>query len=421
MSTTFPPIDAATIAALNAGDEAALERIFRSHYAVLHERAVERLKDEPSAAPRLVSAATRELWQERARLKTSAEIEAFLNEELRNRASAVRARMAAVHRFERTEGVKHAAHVEPTVDQVWEELKASLHRPAVDPAEASRARREHAKHDAAGHIKHVADRPSRTGPIVAIALGAVVLVGAFYWMTRSSRESVITEMLAAAEKDAVTTRPGQLGSLSLADGSTARLGAESRLVVVPEFGRKYRTVRTSGTASFTVPPGNEVPFELRMGDIVATVGNEGGTVSVSDFADEPHRIIRADAGEVRVRAGEESRTLASGSSVLIARDGTIREPTPGEVARAFGWTDGRLVLDNVPAGEAAKALLRWYAMQVGIPDSAVAARPVSMDVSLESSQAALSAIESGANAQFAWVDGKMVIREPQPARGARRR
>lgn len=421
MSSPFPPVDAATVAALNAGDESALERLVRSHYASLHERARERLKDEPAAAPRLVVAAMLELWQERARFKSGSEIEAFLNEELRNRASAVRSRMAAVHRFERTEGVKHATHAEPGVDQVWADLQASLHRPAVDPAAASRARGDHARHDAADHIAHVAERRSITGPAIAIALGAIVLVGAFWWMGRSSRETVIAEMLTTAEKDAVTTLAGQIGSLSLADGSTARLGAESRLVIVPEFGRKYRTVRVAGSASITVAPGNDVPFELRAGDAVATVGTAGGTVMVSDYESEPHRIISAEAGEVHVRAGEESRTLAAGSAVLIARDGSMREPTAGELSRAFGWTDGRLVLDNVPAGDAAKAMWRWYGMQVSVPDSAVAARPVSMDVSLESSQAALAAIETGANAQFAWVDGKMVIREPVPARGARRR
>ena len=90
MSTAFPPIDSATIASLNKGDEAALEQIFRSHYAVLLERALERLKDEPAAAPRLVSAVVRALWDERDGVHTVGEIEGFVNEEFRQREAAKR-------------------------------------------------------------------------------------------------------------------------------------------------------------------------------------------------------------------------------------------------------------------------------------------------------------------------------------------
>ena len=108
MPTPFAPIDAETITALNKGDEKALERIFRTHYDVLLERALERLSDEKAAAPRLVASVVRELWEERAGFHSTAEIEGFVNEEFRNRARAVRSRMAAVHRFEKTEGVSPA-------------------------------------------------------------------------------------------------------------------------------------------------------------------------------------------------------------------------------------------------------------------------------------------------------------------------
>ena len=106
MSATFAPIDAATITALNGGSEQALETIYRSNYNWLLARALERLKGEDAAAPRLLIATLREFWAERDGIHTSGEIEAFFNEELRHRARATRARMAAVHRFEKAEGVQ---------------------------------------------------------------------------------------------------------------------------------------------------------------------------------------------------------------------------------------------------------------------------------------------------------------------------
>src|SRR5690606_30928526 len=101
MSATFAPIDQATISALNAGGERALEQIFREHYDWILERAYERLKGENAAAPKLIVNTVRELWEERDGFHSSAEIEAFFNEEFRHRSRAIRARMTAVHRFEK--------------------------------------------------------------------------------------------------------------------------------------------------------------------------------------------------------------------------------------------------------------------------------------------------------------------------------
>jgi ferric-dicitrate binding protein FerR (iron transport regulator) len=411
MAQTFPPIDAATIAALNASDEGALERIFRAHHAVLIERANERLKDEPAAAPRLVVATVRELWEEREGFHTSAEIEAFLNEELRHRARAVRARMAAVHRFEKSEGVKGVHHAAPTVDQLWAEIRTALHKPPVDAATAAKHRREHAKHDAAEHIGAVGKESSLKGPLVFGGIGLALAVVAMVWMNSASRTTVVSEMLAAAEADAITTRPGQLGSLELSDGTGVRLGAESKLVAVPDFGRKYRTVSLAGSGAFTVPAGSGVPFEARVGEVLVTAGGDGGTLSIRDYGDDEFSVIRADAGSARVRSSGGTRELGTGQAVVIARDGSLRDATEEETAEAFAWTEGRLVLRDATVGEVGEGLWRWYGLQVGTPDSAVVARRLSINVPLESSQQAITAVEGGASVRFLWEDNKMVFRD----------
>lgn len=411
MAETFPPIDAATVAALNAGDEAALERIFRAHHPVLIERANERLKDEPAAAPRLVVAAIRELWEEREGFHSSAEIEAFLNEELRHRARAVRARMAAVHRFEKTENVKGVHHEAPTVDKLWAEIHAALHKPPMDAATAAKLRRDHAKHDAAAHIGAVGKERSLKAPIIIGSIGAVLAIGALVWMNSASRESVVTEMLATAENESITTRPGQLGSVELPDGTAVRLGADSRLTYVDGFGRRYRTVKVNGAVSLTVPGGKDVSFEARLGDAVVTAGDEGATISLRNYADEDVTLVRADAGTARVRSAGGTRQLAEGQVVAVGRDGALRDATEVELAESFAWTDGRLVLRDASVADVVDAFWRWYGMQVEVPDSAVAARRLSLDVPIESSQEAIRAVEGGANARFLWEENKMVFRD----------
>lgn len=408
MSTPFAPIDAATIASLNKGDEAALEQIFRTHYDVLLERALERLKDEKAAAPRLVAAVIRELWEEREGFHSSAEIEGFCNEEFRHRARAVRSRMAAVHRFEKTEGVKaHEGHAPPTADQLWTEIVASLHKPPVDPTAAAKARREHAAHDAAAHIGSVARTRSWKGPALLLVVGAVALWAGYTWAMKSSKSSLVTQLLAATDAPSVATRPGQLGSFSLADSTVIRLGADSKLVRVQNFGKEFRSALVGGTANVTVGTGSALPLEIRLGDasIVAT----GGEFAVRDFAEEPFRYVLARTGDLKVTVGETERPVKAGEAVTISREGVVADASADDRAHAFTWLDGKYVAKEVTVKEALADLYRWYGLDIAIPDSSVLTRTLTIDVPLESSQAAIAAMEGGADLHFEWMDKRMAL------------
>jgi ferric-dicitrate binding protein FerR (iron transport regulator) len=416
MSSAFAPIDPATISALNAGDERALETIFRDHFAWILERSLERLKGENAAAPRLIVGTVREFWEERDGFHTSAEVEAFFNEELRHRARAVRARMTAVHRFEKAEGVHaHAPAAAPTVDQLWTDIATALHQPVVDAATAAKQRRQHAKHEVAEHITEVTKSGSWKTPVVIVTVATIVALAGAWYMTQSSRAEVVNQLLGSAEAEAITTRAGQMGSATLNDSSTARLAPETRLVVVPRFGRDYRTLSVGGAAQFTVASGNEQTFDARVGDLV--VRSTGGTFTVRDYADEQARLIRADAGPLEVRMATGNRTLAEGEILRIARDGTVDSPPEAEVLQAFAWTDGRLVLSEATVREAAQQLWRWYGMDIEVADSSVAAQRISLSVPLESSQGAIAAIEGSAPVRFAWVDGQMTFQPAVPPRG----
>ena len=420
MPIPFAAIDGATIAALNAGDEKALEKIFRTHYDALLERANERLKDEPSAAPRLVTATVRELWEERAGFHTTAEIEAFFNEELRHRARAARARMASVHRFEKTEKVETLApRAAPGVDALWSEIMTALHQPVVDPAEAAKQRRADAAHDAASHIAQVSAPRSRRTPILMASLGAIVVVGGVWWANRASKAEAVSRLLGEAEAEAVVTRPGQSGSLSLPDGSAVRLAAESRLVVVSRFGKDYRVATATGSASITVAPDNALPLEIRIGDV--SVRASAGEFAVRNFADDSLRFVQARAAGVRVLAAGGDRSLDSGETVAITRAGVVREATPAEAAQHFAWLDGRMVLRDVTIALAAQRLWRWYGIEVTVADSSARDRLISISVPLGSSKAAIEAISGAGGVTFGYEDNKMVFRNTPPPAATRRK
>ncbi len=419
MTTPFAPIDAATITSLNKGDEKALEQIFRSHYDVLLERALDRLKDEKAAAPRLVAAVIRELWEEREGFHSSAEVEGFLNEEFRNRARAIRSRMAAVHRFEKSEGVKGGgSHAPPNADQLWKEIADALHKPVVDAAAAAKSRRAHAAHDAAAHIAGAAGPRNWRTPAILIAVFGIVLVGLYMWAQKASRESVIAQALAESDAPQVLTRPGQLGSLKLGDSSTVRLGADSKLVYVKGFGREYRAATVAGTAAIQVSEGHSMPFEMRLGE--SMVSASGGEFAVRDFADELARYVTARSDGIEVKGPKGSRSLKSGETVVLGRDSTLRDATADEAAMAFGWMDGKLVMRGGTVRDATKALYRWYGIDVAVLDTAALDRPLALDVPLESSQLAIAGVESGAQLKFEWQGTRMTFKDATPAPGRRR-
>ena len=416
MSSTFAPIDAATIAGLNSGSEQALEKIFRDHYTWIMEAALVRLKGEDAAAPKLMVATVREFWEERDGFHSSAEVEAFFNEELRHRARAVRARMAAVHRFEKAEGVhKTAAHAAPTIDGIWAEIVAELHKPQVDAATVAKRRREQSSHDLAEHINTATARGSWKTPIIIAAVATIVTLAGAAWFSKKSHEEVINQMLGSSEAQTVSTRAGQIGSVTLGDESVVRIGPETRLVIVRGFGGDYRTLSVSGTAAFTVSSGKAQPFEARIGGVSVT--SEGGAFTVRDYAEESSQMVRADSGDVRVRAGDTQVSLKAGEAVSIDRQGKVTTPDAAAIAQELAWTNARFVINNTPVRAAVQGLWRWYGMDIAVTDSTKLDTPISIDVALESSQGAIAAIETAAGLKFEWVEGKMTFQPTAAPRG----
>ena len=408
MSSTFAPVDAATIAGLNAGSEQALEKIFRDNYAWILDTALVRLKGEDAAAPKLLVATVREFWEERDGFHSAAEVEAFFNEELRHRARAVRARMAAVHRFEKVEGVHTPpTHAAPSVDTIWNEITTEIHKPVVDAATAAKRRRAASSHGVAEHINTVTKPDSWKTPAIIITLATIVALVGAAWFSKRSHAGVIEQMLGGADAQTVDTRAGQIGSVTLGDQSVARIGPESRLTIVKGFGGEYRTLRVNGTASFSVTAGGTRPFDARLGEVAVTTN--GGGFTVRDYADEGTRMVRADSGEVSVSVGGESVTLAAGEALVIDRAASGVEVLPARVAQELSWTTSRLVLNNQPLKDVVQSLWRWYGMDVAVLDSTMLETPISLDVELGSTKDAISAIETAAALKFEWVDGKMTF------------
>jgi transmembrane sensor len=415
MPATLPRIDQDVLAGIRTADERSLERLFRETFQTLSEEAAAQVDDRRSA-PRVVEGAFKRVWDERAGFATPEALETFLHVAIRECALRENQRLARLHRLEAGAHVHLPAHGkhEPTVDESWSHLAASLH--ATSSPEAQAAARAQAsslhRHGAAEHVASIGRRRLPLGPI-ALGTGlAAVMVAGLWWVNRSGADAAATRSLAASDARVVSTLTGQRASVTLLDGTTAALGADTKLVIAPDFGTTVRAVKLDGAALFTVAPGQEREFYVRAG--TTTVTATGTTFAVHAYPADETSVVAVREGSVRVKAAGETRSVEAPRGVVVTKD-AVRDASAAEVEEALGWTKDQFVLANRPLAHALKAITRWYAKDLVVRDSTLLTRPVTVKASLESSGDAIAALEKTGKLAFGYEGQTMVLTDASGA------
>ncbi|MDF1503671.1 FecR domain-containing protein [Roseisolibacter sp. H3M3-2] len=419
------PIDREVLLNLKLGDEHALERLFRTAYPHLADRARAEL-DDPASAPRVVEGAFLRAWDHRADFESPEALERFLQRSVHEGAVREKSRRASLHRFEQHEKVKpiHAGDrlaapvADLPVDDAWQHLSAVLHAPPPDAAKVADAHHQHHKHEAAMHIASVAKRPPWAGPvIVAVVLAALFLV-AMRWMDRTSGDVAVSRALASTEVRVRSTRPGERAALTLTDGSKATLAGDSKLRIPSAFGAPVRAVALEGAASFQVQGGGDAAFHVRTGEAMLTA--TGTAFDVRAFPGEARTLVRVREGTVTAKFGETTRALAAGDVVDLRPDGSAREVPAAARDVAFAWADGRLVLRDRPLREALVDINRFTGLTLLVPDASLLTRTVSADVELGSTRALLADLEKSGRLAFGYDGPRMVLRDAAAAGAAKK-
>ncbi len=415
MATMVDSLTPAQSQAFAQGDEAAFEHVVRTRFDGLVEKARVGLAEDAAGAPRVAIGALMSAWKDRAQITTPTGVDDYLDEAVQHLAAEERRRRASLHRFESHEGVRPKvdhSHITMSADEAWGEISSRLHVSQEDidahRREALLAARRHTRE----HVDKVANRGV---PWVPIIVGAVIMAGIYggiRYMDKSSAESSIVRALDADEARQLSSRPGQRGSVTLAEESVVQLGAASVLRIPERFGTTLRAVKLDGAGSFTVTPDPKLPFQVRAkgASIVAT----GTHFVVRAYDDEPGIMVQVKEGSVRVHpvaGAAPSENLSAGDVLALADDGSVRQLTQAEVERYFGWTDGVLRLTDLPLAEAVVKLRRWYDLDVELADESLGTRPVTAVLSLESSGEALDAVSKAANVRVDYDDKQMVLRD----------
>ena len=415
MPATLTPLAADQIAALRAGDEAAFEQLVRTRFDALVDKARTPLRDQSSAAPRVALSVLLSAWADRATFATPRDVDAYLDDAVTHRAADELRKRASLHRFELHEGVQvtaPSAKADMTADHAWQQISERLHVSAEQLAAHREESRMLAKKHAREHVNSVAGRRLPLGMIAIGALLLVVIVFGMRFMNTGSAELALTRALEAPDARTLRAFPGQRGTISLLDESTAQLGAGSTMRVPKGFGGSLRGLALDGAAHFVIAPGKSPEFQVRSRSaaIIAT----GTAFSVRAYEDDAELFVNVREGSVRVHpvlGKSASRTLNAGESLAIANDGAMRTPESREVALAFSWVDGELILENVTLERALAKLRRWHNVDAALADSSLLSRPITARLTLESAGKALDALTRAANLVVTYEGTQMVLRE----------
>lgn len=415
MPAILTPLAADQIAAFSAGDERAFESIARSRFEPLVEKARTHLGDQSGAAARVAMSVLLGAWTDRSQFTTPLGFDSYLDEMTSHRSNDELRRRASLHRFELHEGVHVSAPTakpDMTADEAWEQISERLHVSAEQLAAHREEARTLSKQHAREHVNSVA---SRRLPLGMLLIGAVLLAAVVYgmqFMNRGSAELALTRALEAPDVRTLQAFPGQRGTVTLLDESSAQLGAGSKMLVPNGFGSSLRGVSLDGAAHFVVAPNKSPAFQVRSRG--AAVIAEGTEFAVRAYDDDPELFVSVREGSVRVHpvAGKsESHTLQAGQAIAVAGDGSIRTLDANEAQLAFSWIDGELVLDDMPLNRALDNLRRWHNVDAHLADSTLAARRVSARLTLESAGEALDALSRAAGVVVTYDGTQMMLRD----------
>jgi len=418
MSTSVPPRDGATLtgsSAAGAGspvlaDEQALKRAFETSFDSCLASAQSQLADAPSLAPRVVEVAFLNAWNQRAAITSQDQLNTFVAEEIRHGAARALSRRFSGHRMGAMGGGAQAethAAAQASAATVWSQIERNI-RGEGQSAAAHAAAATAGRHDAASHMKSVAKSRSWLPAIGigVVALG-IALAGAVY-MNRLGEDDAVLSAVSAQGIQPIASSPGQIGSVTLGDGSKMRIGPETKVMIPDGFPTKIRALKVEGTASFDVAGGQPLPFRVvakRM-QFIAT----GTKFVVSAYPNDSGARVQVLEGTVTVKAGKQTSAVTAGQSLVVTRDSS-RAPTDAEKAEAFGWVDGQISVQHKQLRTVVEALTRWFNYDVKVPDLPLLDRDASFDVPLDSSRLAISQVEKSANVKFAYEGESKVFRD----------
>jgi transmembrane sensor len=285
-----------------------------------------------------------------------------------------------------------------TLAQFWDAV------PAAVPHTAAR------QHPALPTWRATTPPPSRPAwQLGALAASVLLLAIAGAWQQLQPAET---------EPQIYATERGQQRRLSLEDGSSVLLDADSRLLVRFEAGRRNVHL-VQGQALFDVAHDPQRPFTVRAGDgEIRAVGTEFDVLVSPSGVDVTLLQGAVIVAPLPLAAGgnEPQRRvarLAPGQQVSYRQElGQIRTVDPAIVT---AWRDGRPTYLDQPLGKVVADLARYHGRAIQLADPALAELRYTGTVSVQDLASWVRALEQAYPVHAGTgTDGALVLRQKLP-------
>ncbi|MEK7402073.1 MAG: FecR domain-containing protein, partial [Gemmatimonadota bacterium] len=344
------------------------------------------------------------------------ELDAFLGANMQHQSARELSRRASMHHADKGgEHKEHDVH-EMGVDEAWDRLSHTLQGGAP---EAYRKRASYARHEAAGHMAAIGRRSFNWKRLVAVsAIGIPVAIGVLWYVNKLGEERALIRSLSGADARAYETSYGQYVNVTLDDSTVVRLAPESRVTVPKLFGLGLRVVKIEGAAFFDVTKEQELPFEVRSGDVIITANRT--SFAVRRYKDDPALVVHSRKGALDVRSGENTRNVAEGMAFLVTPAGEMRVPSADELSEGSSWVDGTVSIVGRDLRYALPLLKRWYGLDIHVEDQKLLERTVFISADITSKKAAIAAVEQSGGMRFTYIGENMAFQDTLPSRGGRR-
>lgn len=397
----------------------ALHKVFDAEFQNLLLLARKELGDAVSLAPRVAEGAFVRAWDARSRLQTMDQLTQFLRDDVKSAAARALSRRAAIATgdggeqisLKTAEHVAAAQAVDPKVS--WSHVIAAIH---LDPkeAQADKMTAEELRAETAGRLEHATK--SGISAKTALAIGAaivIVAVAGVMWANRMSSELAIATAMSSTNGRVTASPYGQIGKVTLQDGSTVTLAPDAKLFVPTVFNEKIRPVKVDGSAAFEVASGtNDFRVYARNAIITATGTKFVTAVRWSDTA----VVVKALEGSVDVRVDKgASQSVGAGQAVVVDKAGAIKEASAEEAEEAASWVESqRLAMIDRPLKDILPELLRWYNVDASVRDLSLLDQKATVRTALADGNLALAEVAKSAGLTLTKEGTRNYLTAPAP-------
>jgi len=207
---------------------------------------------------------------------------------------------------------------------------------------------------------------------IAAVLTLPLLIFTIWQLTSNPTNNTIAGNTDAWQE--IQNPPGIRSKVSLPDGSTLWLNAESEIAYKVPFVRKNRQVKLSGEAYFDVKNTGKIPFTVKSGNSEITV--LGTQFNVKAYPGEEQIEVALKEGSIRF-AAQNGHSNDAGTD-MVPNDYLAFNRSSGEftlenknIDRYISWHQNILIFDNTPMAELVRLIERWYGVSIEIVDDEI--------------------------------------------------